>query len=133
EFKKGNTFGMTAFSSYGLFWLSLVALKVFPALGWAESVDLRSMGAYLTMWGIFTTWMFLSTLKTNRALQFVFLSLAILFFLLALGDFLDAPQITRFAGLEGIVCGFSAIYLAMAEVMNESYGKIILPIFPVKK
>lgn len=133
EFKKGNTFGMTAFSSYGLFWLSLVALKVFPALGWAESVDLRSMGAYLTMWGIFTAWMFLSSLKTNRALQFVFLSLAILFFLLALGDFLAAPQITRFAGLEGIVCGFSAIYLAMAEVMNESYGKTILPIFPVKK
>jgi len=65
EFKKGNTFGMTAFSSYGLFWLSLVALKVFPALGWAESVDLRSMGAYLTMWGIFTAWMFLSTVQCH--------------------------------------------------------------------
>ena len=133
EFKKGNTFGMTAFCSYGLFWLTLVALKVFPALGWAESVDPKSIGAYLTMWGLFTAWMFLSTLKTNRALQFIFLSLAILFFLLALGDFLAAPQITRLAGFEGIVCGFSAIYLAMAEVMNEAYGKTILPIFPVKE
>jgi len=134
EFKKGNTFGVTAFSSYGLFWLSLVFLLIFPVLfpGF-EGPSNIAMAAYLFMWGLFTFWMFLSTLKLNRALQFVFITLTILFWLLALGDATGITMITRIAGFEGIICGFSAIYTAMAEVMNEVYGKTILPIGPMKK
>ena len=134
EFKKGNTFGVTAFSSYGLFWLSLVFLLIFPVVfpGF-EGPNGIAMAAYLFMWGLFTFWMFLSTLKLNRALQFVFITLTILFWLLALGDATGIKMITRIAGFEGIICGFSAIYTAMAEVMNEVYGKTILPIGPMKK
>ena len=133
EFKKGNTFGVTAFSSYGLFWLSLVFLLIFPALFGYPRPSKIAMAAYLFMWGLFTFWMFLSTLKLNRALQFVFITLTILFWLLALGDATGNTMITQIAGYEGIICGFSAIYTAMAEVMNEVYGKTILPIGPMKK
>lgn len=129
EYRKGNTFGVTAFCSYGLFWLSFVGLVVLPNLiPGVTAPGLQAKGAYLFMWGLFTFMMFISTLKKNKALQFVFLSLTILFWLLALGDFTNNATITTIAGYEGIICGLSAIYLAMAEVMNETYGKVILPI-----
>ena len=129
EFKKGNTFGVAAFTSYGAFWLTLVGLLVIPKIvpGFSGPDDV-AMGSYLFMWGLFTFMMFISTLKKNTALQFVFLSLTILFWLLALGHFLVNPTITKIAGYEGIICGLSAIYLAMAEVINETYGKTVLPI-----
>jgi hypothetical protein len=128
EFKKGNTFGTTAFTSYGLFWLSLVAILVIPALGWAGKVDALSMAAYLFMWGLFTTYMFIGTLKKNRALQFIFGTLALLFFLLAIADYTGSSMIKTIAAYEGVICGLSAIYLACAEVLNDSYGKNILPV-----
>jgi succinate-acetate transporter protein len=128
EFRKGNTFGTTAFTSYGLFWISLVALLVFPKLGWATAVDGTSMAAYLALWGLFTAYMFVGTLNKNKATQFVFCSLAVLFFLLAIGDFTGIAWVKTLAGLEGIVCGLSAIYLACAEVLNEAHGRQVLPI-----
>jgi uncharacterized protein len=134
EWRKGNTFATTAFISYGLFWLSLVALIVMTKLGWAVKSDDKAMAAYLFMWGLFTLVMFIGTLRLNRALQFVFLSLTILFFLLAYGDFTNAsPGFKHFTGWEGIVCGFSAIYTGLAQVLNELYGKVILPLGPVKQ
>ncbi|EMR74614.1 putative membrane protein [Thermoplasmatales archaeon SCGC AB-540-F20] len=129
EYRKGNTFGVTAFTSYGLFWLSFVALVVIPNLiPGVTAPDSTALATYLFMWGLFTFMMFISTLKKNKALQFVFISLAILFWLLALGDFTGNATITMIAGYEGIICGLSAIYLAMAEVINETYGKTILPV-----
>lgn len=128
EWKKGNTFGTTAFTSYGLFWLSLVALVVMPKMGLAAAPENAAMVAYLVMWGIFTGALFIGSLKLNRALQFVFASLTLLFFLLALGDYFDSTAIKHFAGYEGIVCGASAIYAAIAQVINEVYGKTILPL-----
>ncbi|MHA2369580.1 MAG: acetate uptake transporter [Candidatus Hodarchaeales archaeon] len=143
EYKQGNTFGTTAFTSYGLFWLTLVALKIFPELeggaGWAEAVKDEALAYYLAMWGLFTLWMFFSTLNKNGALMFVFATLTILFFMLAIGHWvsIDDPSlgsdILQLAGLEGIVCGLSAIYLAMAQVTNETYGRTVLPIFSVQK
>ncbi|MEI6797220.1 MAG: acetate uptake transporter, partial [Methanomassiliicoccales archaeon] len=83
EWKKGNTFGTTAFLSYGMFWLSLVAIWLLPALGVTAAPNKTEMAFYLTLWGVFTAFMFIGTLRTTRALQFVFGSLAVLFFLLA--------------------------------------------------
>lgn len=128
EYKKGNTFAATAFTSYGAFWLSLVGLLMLPKMGLAEATDTRFLGVYLGLWGIFTLFMFIGTLPANRALQFVFGSLTILFALLAVGNFTDNHALLMFAGFEGIICGASAIYLAMAEVLNEQYGRTILPI-----
>ncbi len=128
EFRKGNTFGTLAFTSYGLFWISLVALLLFPKMGLADAVDNVSMAFYLGIWGLFTLYMFVGTLKKNLALQFVFGSLALLFFLLAIGDYTKIDWIKTLAGYEGILCGLSAIYLACADVLNETYGKPVLPV-----
>jgi len=141
EYKKGNTFGTTAFTSYRLFWLSFVALNwlgtanvaahyVWPFFGnvtpW--SVNQEAFAAYFFMFIIF-----LGTLKTNRALQFVFLSLAILFFLLAAKSALlaytfftsaDLEIFTHIIGIYGIICGLSAFYLALAEILNEAHENI---------
>jgi succinate-acetate transporter protein len=132
EFRKGNTFGTTAFTSYGFFWLTLVFLLMAPELGWWDAPTDDAMAAYLFMWGLFTFLMFFSTLRLNRAVQFVFASLTILFWLLALRDLTGSELIGDIAGIEGIICGASAIYLAMAEVINEYYDRVILPIGPVR-
>ncbi|MEW5922349.1 MAG: acetate uptake transporter [Candidatus Zixiibacteriota bacterium] len=132
EWKKKNTFGTTAFTSYGLFWLTLVALLVLPKMGWGEGPTKGAMAAYLFIWGFFTCCMFIGTLKLNRALQFVFASLTILFWLLALGDATGNVAITRLAGFEGIICGLSAFYTAIAQVLNEVYGKTVLPLGVIK-
>jgi succinate-acetate transporter protein len=128
EWKKGNTFGTTAFVSYGLFWLSLVTLIILPEKGLAKAPDNSAMVAYLFMWGLFTGVMFIGTLKLNRALQFIFGSLTILFFLLAIGDMTNNVTIKHIAGYEGIICGFSAVYTGLAQVINELYGKAVLPV-----
>ena len=132
EWKKGNTFGTVAFTSYGLFWLSLVGIIAFPALGIAEPATSAAMVSYLTMWGLFTGMMFFGTLKANRAIQFVFFSLTILFFLLAMADASGSTALKTIAGIEGIICGFSAIYTAIAEILNEAHGREVLPLGPVQ-
>jgi succinate-acetate transporter protein len=129
EFRKGNTFGTTAFTSYGLFWLSLVFLIVFPIGNPEFAPDNSAMAAYLFLWGLFTFIMFFGTLRANRALQTVFSTLALLFFLLAIARFI--PMVLSLAAAVGIFCGFSAFYLALAEVLNEAHGKTVLPIGPV--
>ena len=139
EYKKGNTFGTVAFTSYGLFWWSLVLLLVLPKTSLFTGLSApteTAMAAYFFMWGLFTFVMFFGTLKTNRALQFVFMSLAILFFLLTARDLtvnatiIGDLTIGTIAGYEGIICGLSAVYLAFAEVLNETYRKTVLPICP---
>src|SRR2546423_13445333 len=134
EWRKGNSFATTAFISYGLFWLSLVTLIILTKLGWGAASNDTAMAAYLAMWGLFTLVMFIGTLRLNRALQIVFATLAILFFLLAIGDFTGAsPGFKHATGYEGIFCGFSAIYAGLAQVLNELSHKIVLPLGPVTK
>jgi succinate-acetate transporter protein len=132
ESKKNNSFGFTAFVSYGFFWLTLVGLIVMPKLGWITAASNTGMIAYLVMWGIFTGILFFGTLKISRALQFVFATLTILFFLLALGDATGNAGIKQFTGFEGIICGASAIYTGAASLLNEVYGRTVLPIGAVK-
>jgi hypothetical protein len=136
EFKRGNTFGMVAFSSYGFFWWSLVFLLVLPSLvpGVSSSfTDPNAMAAYFFMWGLFTFVMFFGTLKANRAIQFVFMSLAVLFFLLTAQALNGNATLLKVAGYEGVICGMSAVYLGLAEVLNEAHGKAFLPIGPMTK
>jgi len=139
EFRKGNTFGTVAFSSYGLFWWTLVLLLVLPGLNlWSgspssplQAADSAALAAYFFIWGVFTFVMFFGTLKINRSLQFVFLSLAVLFFLLTARELTGIASIRIIAGYEGIICGLSAVYTALAEILNEVYGRTVLTIFPV--
>ena len=135
EWKKGNTFATTAFISYGFFWLSLVTLIVLPIIIPAlKPANDTAMAAYLAMWGLFTAVMFLGTFRLNRALQVVFGTLTVLFFLLAYAHFAKPGEsFEHFAGFEGLACGFSAIYTGLAQVVNELYGRTVLPLGPVQK
>ena len=128
EWKKGNTFGLTAFLSYGLFWETLVFLILMAKWGCFEAQSEASMVAYLFMWGLFTFGMWIATLKHGKALQVVFFTLFVLFWLLALGDYTGSTVIKHIAGWEGLFCGFSAVYLALAQVLNESYDRTVLPV-----
>ena len=128
EVRKKNTFGAVAFISYGSFWLTLVGLLVLPKAGWVDATSNGAMIAYLLMWGLFTGCMFIGTLKLTRSLQVIFGSLTILFVLLALGDATGSTLIKQIAGIEGILCGFSAFYTAVAQVLNEVYKKTVLPV-----
>ena len=127
ELCQGNTFAGTAFTAYGLFWWSLVLIWVNPFEG-MNAATKTDMGYYLLLCGIFTAFMFIGTLKHNRATQVVFGSLTILFMLLALGDFTGNHTITIIAGFEGIFCGLSAIYSAMGQILNAEYGKEVMPL-----
>jgi len=137
EYKKGNTFGTLAFSSYGLFWWSLVILLLLPNFTLLSpavtALDNTAMAAYFFMWGMFTLLMFFGTLKKNRALQFVFSSLTVLFFLLTLVRLTGNADLLLITGIEGIICGASAIYTGIAEVLNEVYDRTVLPLCPVNK
>jgi uncharacterized protein len=134
EWKKGNTFATTAFLSYGLFWLSLVTMIVLTKLGWGTASNDIAMAAYLAMWALFTAVMFIGTLRLHVTGQVVFGTLTILFFMLAIGDFTSAsPGFRHITGYEGVFCGFSAIYAGLAQVLNELYGKTVLPLGPVKR
>ena len=145
EWKKNSTFGMTAFLSYGMFWLSLVGLIVFPKWMGVEAPSETAMAYYLLAWGVFSGLMFVATLRINRSLQTVFLSLTILYLLLVLRDFAGGGASTetvlgvsgvtwgKIAGWEGIFVGLSAVYGSIAQVWNELYGRVILPLGPYMK
>ena len=128
---------MTAFISYGFFWLSFVTLVLLPKIipnitPYAENARRRL--SFNVPGNFHRRHVSRHEFRLNRALQFVFGSLTILFFLLAYGDFADASaDFKHFTGYEGIVCGFSAIYTGLAQVLNELYGKTVLPLGPVKK
>lgn len=134
EWKKNNTFAATAFISYGFFWLSLVALIVMPKWNLVDAASAPAMATYLALWGLFTLAMFVGTFRLSRALQVVFGTLALLFFLLAYGEISGASaDFKHFTGYEGIFCGLSAIYTGVAQVLNEVYGRTVLPLGLVKK
>lgn len=128
EWKKRNTFGTVAFTAYGLFWLSLVALLLMPRFGLADAEDRSGMAAYLFVWGIFTVVLFVATLKMNRAIMIVFFALTILFFLLAIADATASAVLQKVAGYEGIACGLGAMYIGAAQMVNEVWGRTILPL-----
>jgi len=126
EWKKNNTFGMTAFISYGFFWIVLVFMLLMPALGWTGALDKVSLICYLALWGLFSLVMFVITFRLSKALQVVFGLLVLLFILLVVGNALGSETIIHIAGVEGILCGLSAMYTGLGEVMNEVYKEKIV-------
>ncbi len=123
EFKTGNTFGATAFTVYGCFWWSLVAIWVFPQ---PAPADLFSMGVYLTVWGIFSFFMFIGALTHANITKVVFGSLVLLFASLAIADFTGSGVIKTIAGYIGIFCGGSAMYNAIGLILNNEYGREVV-------
>ena len=133
EWKKNNTFGATAFTAYGSFWLSLVAIWLIPktVFGASFKSSENAVAWYLLLWGLFTFFMFVATFRLNRILQVIFGTLTILFLLLAISDFTGNGTLKIYAGYEGIFCGLSAMYGSAALVLNEVYRKVVLPVGPM--
>ncbi len=131
EFKNGNTFGTVAFSSYGAFWWWFALLLIFGHTG---VVDLKTAGSTIAVtllaWGVFTMYMWVSTFRTTMALQLVFLTLWITFYLLGLGDLFHVRVLTLIGGWIGLICGLLACYTSFAIVTNETAGKTVLPVGP---
>ena len=129
EWKKKNTFGLTAFTSYGFFWLSLVALLLLPKIDAQLAPNATALGSYMVIWGLFTFGLFIGTFRLSVALVVVFGTLTLLFALLAIGFLCNvSDSFKHFTGFEGIVCGLSAFYTGIAQVLNEVYGRTVLPL-----
>ena len=129
EVKSGNTFGMTAFLSYGAFWWWFALLLI---LGHNGILDLKgagtTIGVALILWGVFTLYLWFSTFRLSRMLFLVFLTLWITFFLLGSGALFAMPQLSQFGGWLGIVCGSLAMYGSFAIVTNSTFGRTVLPL-----
>jgi uncharacterized protein len=133
EFRTGNTFGATAFTSYGAFWISFVLIQTtFVHLLPADPTPI--LGLYLFAWGIFTLYMFAASLAGARAVSVVFILLAITFFLLAFGFWAKSPSGTSTFGLStlggyvGILTAIAAMYTSFAGVLNANFKRVVLPI-----
>ena len=124
EMPRGNTFGFVAFCGYGAFWWSFALFVVF----FAGKVPGPFVGWYLLLWGVFTTFMWVASLKKNTALKLIFTALMITFYLLAFKDLFGLAGLGALGGYLGMVTAALAFYLAAAEVINESYGKTVLPL-----
>ncbi|MBO5996806.1 MAG: acetate uptake transporter [Acetobacter sp.] len=128
EWPTGNTFGMTAFVSYGAFWITLVMLIGFPHPDIVPATSPAMMGTYFAIWGSFTAIMFICTLNMPKAYQVLFSSLLILFFLLAFAQFTGSKVLTHIAGWEGLFSASSGIYLGAAELLEAHFGHAIFPV-----
>ncbi len=130
EFQRGDLFGMIAFTSYGLFWWSLILLTMLPKMGAFTAPDAVSMGCYLFIWGLFSLCMLVGTFlkKAPLVLSWIFLTVVVLFWMLAATKFSGSEAMEHASGVEGVICGLSAIYLAFAMILNELAGRTILPV-----
>jgi uncharacterized protein len=128
EFKKNNTFGTTAFTSYGFFWISLVFIWLAPEAGLIGKPSAISMAFYLGIWGVFTAFLFVATFKLVAIMKWLFGSVVVLFALLTLANITGSHLIHTLAGFEGIICGSIAIYIGMGQLINEYYGRVVLPL-----
>jgi succinate-acetate transporter protein len=131
EFRTGNTFGQTAFFSYGAFWWWFALLELFAMNGILNSGAqgfTSVVGIALILWGVFTLYMWVGTFRLNWGLWSVFLTLTITFFLLGFGDFLGNNGLYAAGGYVGILSGALAMYVSFAEVTNWSFGRTVLPI-----
>jgi uncharacterized protein len=133
EFRKGNTFGATAFSSYGAFWLSFWAYVAFFAEGVPEANRGSAVGLYLIAWGIFTTYMWVASFRTNAAVNLVFLLLAITFFVLGIGDAAGNDTVSKLGGWLGLATAVAAWYASFAGVTNSTFGRTMLPVWPLRR
>jgi succinate-acetate transporter protein len=133
EFRTGNTFGALAFTSYGAFWLSFWAYVQFYATKIPTPDTGHAVGLYLIAWGIFTTYMFVASLRTTAAVALVFILLAVTFFLLGIGDAGAHPNITKLGGYVGLAAALAAWYASFAGVTNATFGRVVLPVRPLAR
>jgi len=134
EFRTGNTFGAVAFTSYGAFWLSFWALLQFFAKDITSKVQLdHAVGLYLIAWGIFTTYMFVASLRTTGAIALVFVLLAATFWILGFGNYDGSTSTIKVGGWFGLATAAAAWYASFAAVTNSTFARTVLPVISLKR
>jgi succinate-acetate transporter protein len=133
EFRNNNTFGATAFTSYGAFWLSFWAFDQFFADKVPAAELGNAVGLYLIAWGIFTTYMFIASLRTTMAVSAVFALLAITYIVLGIGQSAGTDSIVKAGGWIGIATAIAAWYASFAGVTNSTFGRTVLPVRPLMR
>ncbi len=131
EFRTGNTFGAVAFTSYGAFWLSFWAFEAFYAKSVPEAVTGQAVGVYLVAWGVFTSYMFIASLRTTAAVALVFVLLAVTFLLLGIGEWSGTSGLAKAGGFFGLATAAAAWYASFAAVTNSTFGRTVLPVKPL--
>ncbi len=124
EMFKGNTFGFTAFCGYGAFWWTFALFVAF----FHGTCPGEFVGWYLVIWGVFSLYLLVASFTKAKALMLIFLALVPTFFLLAAKDLFGMPEMGVLGGYLGLVTAVLALYLAAAEVINESFGREVLPV-----
>jgi succinate-acetate transporter protein len=132
EFKKANTFGATAFASFGAFWLSFAAYVKFVKPGLPAADAHTATGLFLLVFAIFTTYMFVASLRVSGAVALVFVTLAATFWVLAIGNLNDTKDIIKIGGYLGLVTAVCAWYASFAAVTNDTWKRTVLPTMPAK-
>jgi succinate-acetate transporter protein len=132
EFRTGNTFGAVAFTSFGAFWLSFWAFNQFYATSIPAADAGHAVGLYLIAWGIFTTYMFVASLRTTGAIALVFILLAVAFFLLGIGNARASDSLIKAGGWVGLATAIVAWYASFAAVTNSTFGRTVLPVVPLR-
>ncbi|MFZ0481399.1 MAG: acetate uptake transporter [Terriglobales bacterium] len=127
EYSNGNTFGTVAFTSYGAFWCWYSLLVWTIGAGWMKPPAPSGVATVLLMWGVFTFYLWICTLKSNKGIFTTFLLLWMTFLLLASGDFGWTPG-RKLGGLLGLATGVVALYVSFAEILNATFGKEALPL-----
>lgn len=133
EFRTGNTFGATAFTSFGAFWLSFWAFGQFFEKKIPEAYTGKAVGLFLIAWGIFTLYMFIASLRTTGAIALVFLLLAATFFLLGFGNSGGNADIVKIGGYFGLATAAAAWYASFAGVTNSTFGRAVIPVKPLRR
>jgi len=133
EFRTGNTFGAVAFTSYGAFWISFWAFVQFYAAGIPAADAGHAVGLYLIAWGIFTSYMFIASLRTTGAIALVFILLAVTYFLLGIGNANGSDSLVKAGGWVGLATAIAAWYASFAAVTNATFGRLVLPVIPLRR
>jgi succinate-acetate transporter protein len=133
EFRTGNTFGAVAVTSDGAFWLSFWAFEQFYAKSVPASAASSAVGLYLVAWGVFTSYMFIASLRTTGAIALVFILLAVTFLLLGIGEWTTTDGIAKAGGIVGLATAAAAWYASFAAVTNSTFGRTVMPVKPLKR
>ena len=132
EFRNNNTFGATAFTSYGAFWISFWFLTHFDAGNIGGDAG-NAIGLYLVAWGIFTLYMWIASFGVSVAVNVIFLLLWITFFLLGIGEWSSGANWTKVGGYVGLATAAAAIYTSFAVVTNSTFKRTVLPTWPLNR
>jgi len=128
EWKKNNSFGMLTFGSFGFFWISFAAILMLPVLGLAKGPQPVELAVFLAVWGIFAIGLFICTLKMHRLLQVTLAAVVLLVVLLVAAQLTGSSLVLNAGGVVGTIAGALALYMGMGQVINEIYGRRVLPV-----